>query len=727
MQILNTHIPPMRILTLAMMAAAAIGACAGNFTKYVNPFIGTGAIEGGLCGNCYPGATMPFGMVQLSPDTHPAPDWYNASGYDYNDSTIYGFSHTRLSGTGACDLIDISLFPTTTDRTSSAFSHEQEEAHPGLYRVELLDEGISASLSATERVGIHQYDYPAGHQCRLLVDIDHSALKGSWDRQIIQGQLRQVAPNALAGYRWITGWAKLRKVCFYIEFSAPIRHLALSDGHRQEPGQVINGRALKAWVDFGQMDQLMCKVGISPVSWENAKENLQTEAPGWSFDDYVAQADAAWEQQLGKIAIKAPEDKMTTFYTALYHAMQQPNLSSDCNGQYMGADFTVRQMPEGQNQYTTFSLWDTYRGAHPLYTILDPERSRDFVNSMLDHYEAYGYLPIWQLWGQDNYCMIGNHAIPVVVDAVLKDIPGINAERAWAAVKGASLTPHPNSPWQVWEKYGYMPEPLQTQSVSITLEDSYDDWCVAQLAQRLGHDRDAQHFGKRAKNYVNLYNEDTHFFQPKDENGHWIEPFDPLCHGGNGGSAFTEGNAWQYYWYVPQDVAHLVELTGGAKAFEQKLDQFFTLTDQSGEQNNNVSGCIGQYAHGNEPSHHVAYLYNYIGKPEKTRALVARIMDEMYDNTSSGYAGNDDCGEMSAWYIFSALGFYPVNPASGQYDLGIPMVEEAVISLPQGGEFRIVNNLKSQKVKSVTLDGDKLTTLFLPHSSIAPGSTLTWK
>ncbi len=718
----------MKLLTSLVMLMLAYGASmASELTQYVNPFIGTGAIEGGLCGNCYPGAAMPFGMVQLSPDTHPSPDWFNASGYDYNDDTIYGFSHTRLDGTGACDLIDISLFPTIGNATSSKFSHDQEEAHPGVYRVSLLDEGIDVTLSATERAGIHQYKYPEGAECRVLLDLDHSAQKGSWGRKIIQGQIRQVAPNALAGYRVITGWAKLRKVCFYVEFSQPIEHLALSDGGRQETGNVINGSNLKAWADFGTKGTITCKVGISPVSIENAKENLLTEAPGWDIDQYVANADAAWESQLSKIKIKAPEETNIIFYTALYHALLQPNVISDVNGQYVGPDYTVRQMPQGKHQYTTFSLWDTYRAAHPLYTILDPERSSDFVNSMLDHYDAYGYLPIWQLWGQDNYCMIGNHAIPVIVDAILKGVPGIDAQRAWEAVYGSSVTSHPNSPWDVWEEHGYMPEPIQSQSVSITLEDSFDDWCVAQLAQKLGYQPEAERFQKRAGFYENLYNSDTHFFQPKDEHGQWIEPFDPLLFGANGGNPFTEGNAWQYYWYVPHNVEHLVALTGGEKAFEKKLDDFFTITETSGEKNSNISGQIGQYAHGNEPSHHVAYLYNYVGKPEKTRAMVSRIMHEMYNTESSGYAGNDDCGEMSSWYIFSALGFYPVNPANGLYDLGIPAVEEAEIQLPQGGTFRVVNDVKKDKVRRITLNGEKLEALFLPHSAIAPGAELRWE
>lgn len=523
-----------------------------DFTAVVDPFIGCGAIEGGLSGNNYPGATVPFGMVQLSPDTHPVPDWYNASGYDYNDSTIYCFSHTRLSGTGASDLIDIGVFPTVTGKTSSGFSHDAETASPGYYSVMLKDEGILAELTATTRTGI-------------------------------------------------------------------------------------------------------------------------------------------------------------------------------ISGHYATPAYSVATVPEGETQYTTFSLWDTYRGAHPLYTILYPEFDAAFVNSMLRHYRDYGYLPIWHLWGQDNYCMIGNHAIPVVVDAVLKGLPDIDPEEAYEAVRESSLRPHPNSPFDIWERYGYMPEPLQTQSVSITLEMAYDDWCVARLARHLGKTEDYERFSARAQYYRNLHDPTTGFFRAKDEEGRWIEPFDPLRHGANGGFPFTEGNAWQYYWYVPHDVPGLIELTGGEKAFRKKLDTFFTLTDTSWEKNNNISGCIGQYAHGNEPSHHVAYLYNYAGEPQKTQDMVMRIMKTLYNDTSSGYAGNDDCGEMSAWYVFSALGFYPVNPASGRYDIGTPLFDEVVLHLPGGKDFTITADRKTggaHRVSRVTLDGKPVADYQLPHEAIVRGGEM---
>ena len=717
---------------LLAAAAVALGASAGDYTKYVNPMIGTGACEGGLYGNSYPGATMPFGMVQLSPDTQPAPDWYDCSGYRDIDADVHGFTHTRLSGTGACDLIDVSLFPTSTDRAWGHFTHDREESRPGYYSVDLQEENIKAELTATPRVGVHRYTYPAGAARRIRLDLDHSAVKGSWDRKIINAQIRQVAPNAVEGYRVITGWAKLRKVYFYAEFSEPIESMDLSDGWRHEPGaDVINGRQLIAMLDFANNDKpLEVKVGISGVSCENAKENLMTEAAGKSFDMIAQAADAAWDKELSVIDIDADDDTKSIFYTALYHSLIQPNIFNDVNGEYMAPDYTVAKVPAGENQYTTFSLWDTYRATHPLYTIIAPKANADFVNSMIRHCEVYGYLPIWHLWGQDNYCMIGNHAIPVIVDAVLKGTHGIDAERAYDAVKRSATVSHPNSPYNVWEEKGYMPENVQTQSVSITLEMAYDDWCVAQLAKALGKEADYEHFMKRAYNMDNLYDSECHFFAPKDDKGDWIRPFDPLKHGGNGGNPFTEGNAWQYYWYVPQDVPHLIELTGGKKAFEAKLDEFFTLDEQPEEMNGNVSGLIGQYAHGNEPSHHAAYLYNYVDRPDKSAKYLNRIMTEMYKNNSSGLIGNDDCGQMSAWYVFSALGFYPVNPASGEYDLGSPLVEHAVLSLPNGNTLEVKAPRKRADYinpKEVRFNGKLLKDRKLSHKDLMQGGVLEFK
>lgn len=672
-------------------------------------------------------------MIQLSPDTSEAPNWGDASGYDYNRNTIFGFSHTRLSGTGASDLIDITLMPTSSGRTSSAFTHDEEKARPGYYQVMLKDEGINAELTTTQRNGIHRYQYPAGKDAEIILDMDHSADKGSWGRRIINSQIRILNDHAVEGYRIITGWAKLRKIYFYMEFSSPILTSTLRDGGRvHENTAVINGTNLHGCFRFGQLNgkPLTCKVALSSVSMENARQNMEQEAPHWDFDRYVAAADADWEKQLGKIEVKGTEVQKEIFYTALYHTMIQPNTMSDVNGEYMAADYTTRKVANNETHYTTFSLWDTFRASHPLYTLLEPERVTDFVKSMIRQYEYYGYLPIWQLWGQDNYCMIGNHSIPVITDAILKGIPGIDMEKAYEAVYNSSVTSHPNSPFEVWEKYGFMPENIQTQSVSITLEQAFDDWCVAQLAAKLNKDADYQRFHKRSEYYRNLFHPKTKFFQSKNDKGEWIEPFDPYQYGGNGGHPFTEGNAWQYFWYVPHNIQALMELTGGTKAFEQKLDTFFTSTYKSEQMNHNASGFVGQYAHGNEPSHHVAYLYNFAGQPWKTQKYVSHILNTLYNNTSSGYAGNDDCGQMSAWYVFSAMGFYPVNPADGRYIIGSPLLDECTLKLAGNKEFRIRTIRKSPEdiyIQSVTLNGKKHKDFFITHQDIMNGGTMVFK
>ena len=715
---------------LAIFILSANFMSARSLTHWVNPFIGTGAVNSSLSGNNYPGATVPFGMVQLSPDTRKAPDWGQASGYDYNDSTIYGFSHTRLSGTGASDFIDILMFPTVSDQTESTFTHQQEQAYPGYYQVLLTDEGIQAELTASVHVGVHRYTYPQGKEAKLWLDLDHSANKGSWNRRIIQSQIRVLSPTVIEGYRIITGWAKLRKIYFHIEFSKPILSSELHDGGRKyENTPVINGTELHGLFafDMRQDKELVCKVALSPVSIDNARLNMSKEVPGWDFSSIASAAENSWEKELDKITVQGTDLQKTIFYTALYHTMVQPNTMSDVNGEYMAADYTTRKTADNEVHYSTFSLWDTFRGAHPLYTLMHADRTPDFVKSMIHQYDYYGYLPVWQLWGQDNYCMIGNHSIPVIVDAVMKGIAGVDEEKAYEAVRSSSTISHPNSPFEVWEKYGYMPENIQTQSVSITLEQAFDDWCVAQLAKKLGKEEDYNHFMKRSAFYRNLFNAETKFFQPKNDKGEWIEPFDPYKYGANGGYPFTEGNAWQYFWYVPQNIPDLISLTGGSKAFTAKLDTFFTVNHQSGELNDNASGFVGQYAHGNEPSHHVAYLYACAGEPWKTQKYVAHIMNELYNDSSSGYAGNDDCGEMSAWYVFGALGFYPVNPVSGEYVIGTPMLEEAVMQLPGGKTFTIKAPRKRSNeiyIRSMKLNGKKYAKHFITHQDIMNGGIL---
>lgn len=644
-----------------------------------------------------------------------------------------GFSHTRLSGTGASDLIDVTLMPTSSGRTSSTFTHDEEKASPGYYQVMLKDENINVELTTTQRNGIHRYQYPAGKDAEVILDMDHSADKGSWGRRIINAQIRILNDHAVEGYRIITGWAKLRKIYFYMEFSSPILTSTLRDGGRvHENTAVVNGTNLHGCFRFGKLNgkPLTCKVALSSVSMENARQNMEQEAPHWDFDRYMAAADADWEKQLGKIEIKGTEVQKEIFYTALYHTMIQPNIMSDVNGEYMAADYTARKVGDNETHYTTFSLWDTFRASHPLYTLLEPERVTDFVKSMIRQYEYYGYLPIWQLWGQDNYCMIGNHSIPVITDAILKGIPGIDVEKAYEAVYNSSVTSHPNSPFEVWEKYGFMPENIQTQSVSITLEQAFDDWCVAQLAEKLNKDADYERFHKRSEYYRNLFHPKTKFFQSKNDKGEWIEPFDPYQYGGNGGHPFTEGNAWQYFWYVPHNIQALMELTGGTKAFEQKLDTFFTSNYKSEQMNHNASGFVGQYAHGNEPSHHVAYLYNFAGQPWKTQKYVSHILNTLYNNTSSGYAGNDDCGQMSAWYVFSAMGFYPVNPADGRYIIGSPLLDECTLKLAGNKDFHIRTIRKSPEdiyIQSVTLNGKKHKDFFITHQDIMNGGTMVFK
>lgn len=703
---------------------------AQNLTRWVNPFIGTGAVQSSLSGNNYPGATVPLGMVQLSPDTREAPDWAQASGYDYNDSIIYGFSHTRLSGTGASDFIDILLFPTISDKRKSTFTHQHEQARPGYYQVLLKDEKIQAELTASVHVGVHRYTCSDGDQLKLWLDLDHSANKGSWNRRIIQSQLRMVSPTVVEGYRIITGWAKLRKIYFHLEFSQPVLSNQLYDGNRMyENTPVINGTELRGLFCFDKKwnKELICKVALSPVSIENARLNMATEVPGWDFEYIARAAETSWEKELRKIIIQGTDLQKKIFYTALYHTMVQPNTMSDVNGEYMASDYVTRSVAKGEVHYSTFSLWDTFRAAHPLYTLMHTHRIPDFVKSMMRQYDYYGYLPVWQLWGQDNYCMIGNHSIPVIVDAVLKGVAGVDEEKAYEAVFNSSIVSHPNSPFEVWEKYGYMPENIQTQSVSITLEQAFDDWCVAQLAKRLGKEKDYNHFMKRSAFYRNLFNSKTGFFQPKNDKGEWIEPFDPYKYGANGGYPFTEGNAWQYFWYVPQNIPDLISLTGGNKAFVAKLDTFFTVSYQSGALNDNASGFVGQYAHGNEPSHHVAYLYACAGEPWKTQKYVAYIMNELYNDSSSGYAGNDDCGEMSAWYVFGALGFYPVNPVSGEYVIGTPMLEEAVIQLPGRKTFTVKAPRKEDNevyICSMKLNGEKYTKNYITHQDIMKGGIL---
>jgi predicted alpha-1,2-mannosidase len=715
--------------------------------KYVKPFIGTGAIDtNSLSGSNFPGPTMPFGFVQLSPDTQDSPD-DPASGYNYNDKTIVGFSHTHLSGTGVSDLFDVLLMPTTgTIKTNpgdakiphsgyrSAFLHAQEKASPGYYQVMLQDYHINAELSATEHVGFHRYTFPETKDAHVIIDLNHTLDKKRtyWACKVISSQIRIIDNKTVEGYRILTGWAKLRKVYFHAEFSQPIISSELFSGREAYANTtIVNGTNVRAALNFDTQHQneLLVKVALSEVSCENAKLNLQAELSGWDFEEVVNLAAGKWETELSKIKIEGTPAQKEIFYTGLYHAFTQPNNLADVNGDYQATDLTIKNAPD-KTHYSTFSLWDTYRAAHPLYTLIETEKTAGFINSMLRQYDTYGYLPIWQLWGDENYCMIGNHAIPVIVDAALKGIKGFDIEKAYQAVKASSLTSHPGSPFEAWEKYQYIPEDVESQSVSITLEMAYDDWCVAQLAKKLGKTADYEHFINRSGFYKNLFNKENGFFQAKKKDGRWLTPFNPLQYGGNGGNPYTEANAWQYLWYVPQNVPELIKLMGGPKLFDAKLDQFFTLKDKPGEVNGNASGFIGQYAHGNEPSHHVAYLYDYAGEPWKTQFYVGKILNELYNNNFSGYAGNEDCGQMSSWYIFSSMGFYPVNPASGIYMLGSPVLKEASVSLANGKTFTVkVKNASKENcyIKSVKFNGQKYNKTYILQDQINSGGTLEFE
>ena len=719
---------------------------ANDYTRYVNPFIGTQTDEtGALSGSTFPGATMPQGMVQLSPETEQMVTWDPCSGYDYNKDVIYGFTHTHLSGTGCTDLIDVSLVPLSREVTPEQlkaadfgqhYSHSEESARPGYYQVLLQESGVNVELSATVRTGIHRYVFPEGQPQTVILDLDRGTFRGeayyskrrTYD--VIQAQIRIVDDHTIEGYRVVTGWAKMRKVYFRAEFSKPFsQHLLMNGGLNVGDSDVVNGRTLRAALSFDPTDsrELIVKVAISPVDNDGARKNMKAEAKSWNFDEYVQAAHDAWQKELSRIDIEGTDEEKTIFYTGLYHVLMQPNTMSDVDGRYMDTNFEIKQMPEGQTYHSTFSLWDTFRAAHPLYTLIAPDIAAQFVRDMVLHHKTYGYLPIWDLWGQDNYCMIGNHAIPVLADAILAEIPGINVDEAYQAMVESSTRSHFNSPFEIWEQYGYLPQTLQDESVSITMEQAFDDACVAAVAKKLGKMDDYERFHRRSMFYKNLFDPETGFFRPKDEHGNWMGGFDPLSYEQ---PCFVEGNAWQYMWFVPQDPQGLIDLFGGTKGFLKKLDENFSLTATSGEVNGNASGFIGQYAHGNEPSHHTVYLYNFAGRPERTQELVEQVRSEFYRATPCGYAGNDDCGQMSAWYIFSSLGFYPFHAGSAEYVIGTPLFTKATLHLENGKDFVITASNKTPErihVKSVKLNGKPLPDLKITHQQIMEGGNLEFR
>mgnify|MGYP002615409550 CR=1 FL=1 len=728
------------LFVCSLLLCLGITGCRQNekelkITAYVNPFIGTDGH-----GHCFPGAILPFGGIQLSPD-NPRNGWDWTSGYHYSDSIISSFSHTHLSGTGIGDLQDIRFLPVSTTPDTSIspaayiqsgyarFSHRNEQAEPGYYSV-VFDNGIKTELSVTNRCGIHYYQYPANSAHALTIDLTTAR---NWDRTT-ETSIRKVNNRTLEGYRKSQGWANDQRVYFIIEFSQDCEVLA---GYKKfsplENGQKITDKGCYLYVDFGQKtNKILAKISISSANTEGAIANLEKELSHWSFDKVKRDANHAWKRQLQKIKAEGRnEADLENFYTALYHAYTAPYLFSDVNGNYKGPDKEIHSVHK-HNQYSVFSLWDTYRAAHPLFTITQKKRVSDMINSMLKHYDAYGLLPVWELAGNETFCMIGNHAIPVIVDAYLKGYKGFDPERAYEAIRKSSLESHPKSDWETYNQYGYYPfDLIPEESVSRTLESCYDDYCVAQMAKELGKKEDYNFFSKRARAYTSLFDPVTKLMRGKDSQGKWREPFDPfrLSHAGTSGGDYTEGNAWQYVWHVQHDVDSLIEMMGGNKAFTAKLDSLFWLENNTVNTGfvSDVTGLIGQYAHGNEPSHHVAYLYNYAGEFWKTQKLIREIFDHFYLPVSDGLCGNDDCGQMSAWYLFSAMGFYPVDPISKEYIIGAPQLKEMILRLEGGKNFIIRAEGLSEEnkyVKAVFLNGKELKRFRIFHHEITDGGIL---
>lgn len=732
------------LLIVAIALSLQLGRAQTDYSQYVNPFIGTGSIDSlSLSGSNFPGAAYPFGLVQLSPDTDDQPE-DPCSGYDYADSLIMGFSHTHLSGTGVADLFDFLFMPyggeikwdardddNGNEGYSSVFNHKNETASPGYYSVLLDDYQIKAELTATEHCGMHRYTFAENQPHHLMIDLNHSLDKSRpyWSCKVVGAQLRVLNNQTIEGYRLITGWARLRKVYFRAEFNRPFSSQCIkSNGKLLQDAIIGNGTNLKMVASFNENNDqpLIIRVGISSVSPEGARDNLKAQIAEFDFNKLAEQTRRAWNKELSIIDIEGTEQQKRIFYTSLYHTCFHPNNIADVNGDYLNSNQVKCNAPD-KKHYSTFSLWDTYRAAHPLYTITQAERTVGFIHSMLRQYKEYGYLPIWQLWSSETYCMIGNHAIPVIVDAYFKGFKGIDWTLAYEAVKASSTISHNNAPFQMLDKFGYFPENLQSQSVSITLEIAYNDWCVAQMAKDMGKEDDYQYFSKRASLYKNLFDKEIGFFRSKNDKGEWIEPFSPLKYGGNGGYPFTEGNAWQYLWYVPHDVYAFVDLMGGRKAFADKLDEFFTTKALPEDVNGNASGFIGQYAHGNEPSHHIVYLYNFVNQPWKAQAYAAQVMQEQFTDQPSGYSGNEDCGQMSAWYIFSAMGFYPVNPANSIYCFGSPRLESASIHLGQGKIFKVITHNASKEnvyIRKIKLNGQVYSKTYLRHEDIINGGEI---
>lgn len=689
---------------------------------YTNPMIGTD-----FTGNTYPGAQVPFGMVQLSPDNG-LPGWDRISGYYYPDSTIAGFSHTHLSGTGAGDLYDISFMPVTNPYKTgaeplgiySSFSHNDESASAGYYRVLLKDYNINVELTATERCGIQRYTFPEA-ESSIFLNLKKAM---NWDFTA-DSHIEVVDSCTIRGYRHSWGWSPKQYIYFQTRFSRPFDAFQLDTTAITTKDKGRIGTAAIARFDFKtkQNEEILVTTALSGTSMEAAARNLEAEAPKDDFDFYMKQAQENWTKELAKIEVTSDDaDKKTIFYTAMYHAMLAPTIYSDVDGSYFGPDGQVHQA-EGWTNYSTFSLWDTYRASHPLFTYLQPERVSDMIQCFLHFYEQNGALPLWNLYGWETDMMIGYHAVPVIVDAYLKGIGDFDPVKALeACVTTANRDDYRSIGF--YKEKGYVASDHENWSMSKTMEYAYDDYCIARMAEAMGEKEIADEFYRRSQNYRNVFNPETSFMQPRDSKGNFIPNYDPEAYIED----ICESNGWQYYWSVAHDIDGLIELTGGEARFAERLDSMFTYeTADKSKLPIFSTGMIGQYAHGNEPGHHVIYLYNRVKLPWKTQQYAAQVMHTLYKNTPDGICGNEDCGQMSSWYVFSAMGFYPVDPISGQYEIGSPIFPEVKMYLANGKTFVVrAENVSDENIyiQSVTVNGQPYNKSYITHEMIMQGDTI---
>lgn len=699
---------------------------AKDYTQFVDPFIGTGSH-----GHTYPGAQVPFGMVQLSPDTRNDESWDGCGGYHYSDSSIIGFSHTHLSGTGVSDYGDVLLMPITSelklksgtsenpeDGYRSRFSHKTETAQPGYYSVYLDDYQVKVELTAGERVGYHRYTFTNAGEVNLLLDLIHRD-------PVIDAEIQFIGENRIEGKRRSKYWAGDQQLFFAIEFSKPFRSTKIFEDQKEiEFVQQVKGVQLQSTAVFSveRGEQLEVKVALSSVSAEGARKNLEQEAKNINFDQALQLAKATWNKSLGKIEVEGGTvTEKRIFYSALYHSLLTPNISQDVDGKYRGMDGQVHEA-NGFNNYTVFSLWDTFRALHPLLSILEPERTGDFAQCLVQKSKEFGEFPMWELASNDTRCMIGYHAVSLIADAHAKGIPNINLEDAFVEMKKTAMLDKRGL--KAYRTLGFVPSNKSSQSVSKTLEYAYNDWCIAQIAKALNKQEDYDYFMNRASNYQNIYDPSVGFMRGKNDNHSWVKDFDPTAVGYN----YTEGNSFQYSLFVPHDIVGITKLLGGKKMLGNWLDRLFTteMEHDLGE-DTDVSGLIGQYAHGNEPSHHMAYLYNYANVAWKTQEMVRRIMNTQYQDTPAGLCGNEDCGQMSAWYVLSAMGFYSDCPGVPSYSIGSPLFDKVILHLDNGKTFTIKaknNGVQQKYIQSAQLNGMNLNESLLYHSDIVKGGEL---